>query len=317
MSRETSEAGVGAAGAGDVEAGVAADVAADVAAVAAAPGVAGRLVDGCRVGVVSFLNTAPLMDGLGHLAGVAWRQAVPSGLIDLLLAGEVDMALCSSIDYQRSPQPLAIVPCGILGCDGPTLTVRLYSSIPLHRVTRVWCDTDSHTSVVLMRLLMRGLYQIDPVIEPYDAREHVAGNRVVEWPEAMLLIGDKVVTDSPAAVRYPHQLDLGAAWANWTGQPFVFACWMMRKATAVERIRAAAMALDRARRANAMRVDSIVAERARPRGWPVDLARTYLGEYLAFEWTAARRRGLEMFFDRAFEGGLVERRRPIELVEWR
>ena len=62
-----------------------------------------------RLGVVSFVNTLPLIDGLERLADIDLRYSVPSLLMDTLLAGEVDLALCSSIDYQRSPEPLVIV----------------------------------------------------------------------------------------------------------------------------------------------------------------------------------------------------------------
>ena len=43
---------------------------------------------------------------------------------------------------------------------------------------------------------------------------------------AMLLIGDKVVTREPRGMGF--QLDLGAAWKELTGLPFVFAVWMVR-----------------------------------------------------------------------------------------
>ena len=99
---------------------------------------------------MSFINTLPLIDGLENLADVSLRHSVPSLLIDELLAGRVDVALCSSIDYLRSPTPLALLPVGMLGCDGPTMTVRLYSNKPLHEITSVHCDTDSHTSVALL-----------------------------------------------------------------------------------------------------------------------------------------------------------------------
>ena len=45
---------------------------------------------------------------------------------------------------------------------------------------------------------------------------------------ARLLIGDKVVTDAPPTDRYPHQMDLGEAWKDLTGLPFVYAMWMCR-----------------------------------------------------------------------------------------
>ena len=43
--------------------------------------------------------------------------------------------------------------------------------------------------------------------------------------QSVLLIGDKVVTDAPPEERYPYQMDLGAAWKELTGLPFVYAVW--------------------------------------------------------------------------------------------
>jgi chorismate dehydratase len=267
-----------------------------------------------RLGVVSFVNTLPLIDGLEGLADLDLRFTVPSLLLDQLVNDEVDLALCSSIDYQRSAAPLVVVPVGLLGCDGSTLTVRLYSADPIERISEVHCDTDSHTSVVLMQVLLRELHGIEPKLIDYDARERVADNRPLDWPRAMLLIGDKVVTDSPPAIRYPHQLDLGAAWAQLTGLPFVFALWLARRESDPSVIATAAAILDRQRRHNLERLDLIVHRRAPARGWPADLAEGYLKRKLAFEWTEDRRAGLEMFFDKACEHGLVDRRRPLELA---
>ncbi|MDY7109321.1 MAG: menaquinone biosynthesis protein [Planctomycetota bacterium] len=270
-----------------------------------------------RLGVVSFLNTLPLIEGLQDLRDVRLRHSVPSRLIDLLLADEVDVALCSSIDYQRTDQALLALPAGLLGCDGPTLTVRLYSMRPIERIERVHCDTDSHASVALLTVLLRELHGIDPVLVDYDAREHVAENRPLPWPEAMLIIGDKVVTDSPPAVRYPHQVDLGAAWARHTGLPFVFALWLAREEPDPirrRRVCTAGAVLDRQRRYNALRLEWIVHHRAPARRWPRDLARRYLTENIACAVTAPRRRGLELFYDKAAEHGLIEDRRPLRMA---
>jgi chorismate dehydratase len=273
--------------------------------------------DPIRLGVVSFLNTLPLIEGLEDLRDVRLRPSVPSRLIDMLLADEVEVALCSSIDYQRSDDAVVAVPAGLLGCDGPTLTVRLYSMRPIEHLEHVHCDADSHTSVALLTILLRELHGIDPVLIDYDAREHVAENRPVAWPQAMLIIGDKVVTDSPPAVRYPHQLDLGAAWARHTGLPFVFALWLARDdpdPIRRQRVHTAGAVLDRQRRYNALRLDWIVHHRAPARRWPRDLARHYLTENLAFEFTEPRRAGLELFHDKALEHGLIEKRRPVRVV---
>ena len=202
----------------------------------------------------------------------------------------------------------------MLGCDGPTLTVRLYCTGPIDRVTEVHCDTDSHTSVALLQILLRELHGIAPELVAFDARPRGPHDPPRDWPPALLLIGDKVVTDSPPSARYPHQLDLGAAWVELTGLPFVFALWLARRDADPAVVAVAANVLDRQRRYNRERLDLIIERKARPRGWPVALAASYLKGKLAFEFTDARRRGLELFFDKACEHGLVDGRRPLEIV---
>ncbi len=266
-----------------------------------------------RVGAVSFLNTLPLIEGLGQLRDLEIRYSVPSLLYGMLCAGEVDVALCSSIDYQKGEE-LVIVPCGLLGCEGETLTVRLYSHVPIANVRRVYCDTDSHTSVVLMQILLREMHGVEAELVEFDAREHVAGNRAIDWPETMLLIGDKVVTDSPPAVRYPHQLDLGKAWWDHTGLPFVFAIWMARASIDPALARLAAAALDYQRRHNEERLEGIAHRAASRTKWPVDLARTYLRDHLVYDVTPRRLEGLELFYRKAHQHGLIPPPRPLQLM---
>lgn len=262
-----------------------------------------------RLGIVRYLNTLPLVEGLDRLDGLELVPAVPSHLAGMLADGTVDVALASIVDAVRSPVPLAILPCGMIGCDGPTLTVRLFSSTPAERVTEVFADTDSHTSVVLCQLLLRGLHGQAVRVVSFDARERTTGSpstEAGEWPPAILLIGDKVVTDQTPAVRYPHQLDLGEAWKLATGLPFVYAAWMCRREDAEsERVQTVCTVLDRQRRHNRARLNWIVGERARDRRWPQDLARRYLGELLRYDMGDAERRAAVEFLSRAAGMGLV------------
>jgi chorismate dehydratase len=132
------------------------------------------------------------------------------------------------------------------------------------------------------------------------------------WPETLLLIGDKVVNDSPPAVRYPHQLDLGEAWKQLAGLPFVYAMWACR-ADRVDspEIHLAAQLLDRQRRHNQMRIDWIVSKHAPEHRWPRDLAGKYLGTYLRFEVGPREREGAERFIAEANALGLIDGR-----LEW-
>lgn len=270
-----------------------------------------------RVGSVRYLNTAPLIEGLSGLESLQLEAAVPSRLIDLLLDRSVDLALVSLIDAARSAEPLTIVPAGMIGCDGPTLTVRLFSAGPIERITELHADTDSHTSVALARLLLAERFGLAPSIIDFDAREriqrpHDGQSEPAEWPEAMLLIGDKVVTDSPPAVRYPHQLDLGEAWKELTGLPFVYATWMCRTADLDDPERASAIAsaaaiLDRTRRHNQTRLEWLIKTHAPRHRWPADLARTYLTDYLRFDLGPREREAAGLFVRKCFERGFASR----------
>lgn len=275
--------------------------------------------DTVRIGCVKYLNTLPLVQGLSTWQGASVVSAVPSRLIDMLLSdGEegIDLGLVSLIDYARSAEPLLLIPAGMIGCDGPTLTVRLYSGVLLEQVTRVHADTDSHTSAALARIILARRYGLANVpIVDFDARERIApGHDSEEWPQTLLLIGDKVVTDSPPADRYPHQLDLGQAWKDLTGLPFVYATWMCREAAweagddRAMRIRTAAAVLDRARRHNQTRADWLVGAGAGPRGWPEDLARRYIGEHLRYEVGPREREAVGRFLSESADLGLAPRR---------
>jgi chorismate dehydratase len=262
-----------------------------------------------RLGVVRYLNTRPLIAGLERLQGLCLRGEVPADLIGTLERGETDAALCSSIDFQRSACDLVVLPVGLLGCDGPTMTVKIFSRVPLERVRRLHADADSHTSRVLAQLVLAHRNGVAPELVdgvPADANRHEA--------ESMLLIGDKVVLHAPDACEFPHTLDLGQAWKEWTGLPFTFACWMARRpegAAAEARLRTLAQVLDHQRRRNAMRREALAAIEARAAGWPTDEAHRYLNELLRFEWNDRQREGLELFWKRAFEAGLLARLRPL------
>ena len=275
-----------------------------------------------RVGAVRYLNTRPLIAGLERCANLELTLAAPSSLIEMLDAGAIDVALAPIFDAQCSQHAVALLPGGMIGSEGETLTVRLFSVHPIETITRVWADTESRTSIALLQILLNKLHGVDVEIVNFDAREWMVRTataesaEAVEWPDAALLIGDKVVTDNAQVAHYPHQLDLGEAWRAMTGAPFVYAAWMCRADRVDdEAVRLAQMALDRQRRHNAMRADWVVSTQAPGLGWPTDLARRYLGELISYEPGEAHREAIELFFSMAHEIGLIDERRAVEWAD--
>lgn len=263
-----------------------------------------------RIGCVSFINSKPLIDSLQDLPDPQVRFDVPSGLLEDLVRGEVDIALCPVADYFRSPQPLRIVPVGGIACEGPTLTVRLFSRVPFEQITEVYADTDSHTSVNLMRVLLDALFGLRPQVIDYNAREQVANHCVVTDPATVLLIGDKVVTAAPPAEDYPHQMDLGEAWNRLTGLPFVFAVWMARQETELGDL---PQTLEQVRLANMQRIDAIVERYAAVHGWEADLATRYFREYLRFAIGPRELEAIARFGAMGQTLGLWDAARPLVL----
>lgn len=245
-----------------------------------------------RIACVEFINTRPLIEGLESNADVRLIRAVPSKLLGILKAGEADIALLPCIDYHAIPG-LRIIPAGGIGCFGPTLTVRLFSHVPATQIRSVACDSDSHTSVALAKILFAKLYKANP--------RFIEMKQATSAPdEARLLIGDKVICEEP--LGFQHQIDLGEAWKELTGLPFVFAIWCAMPGVELGDL---PHELERARKRGIANVRQIVERYAVPRGWPAGIAIQYLTLYLKYEIGPLQLEAIRTFHHCAEELGLL------------
>lgn len=185
--------------------------------------------DGFRIGSVPYLNAAPLVYGLGDSV----RLAPPSQLAQWLRRGEVDAGLVSITEVLEQDLYDVVDGVGVVS-DGPVYSVYLAHYGPLESLRRVACDPASLTSVRLLQWLLahRGLR---PEFVRMDAS--AAPERAVA--DAFLLIGDPAIAfrKSPEAAASGVQVwDLGAAWKEATGLPFVYAVWAVRRDRISERL---------------------------------------------------------------------------------
>ena len=248
----------------------------------------------CRLGAVSFLNTKPLIEGLADEPGVRLELAVPAGLADMLRDRRVDAALMPVIDIGRSGGRWKRVSDAGICSDGDTLTVQVFSRVPPEEMTTLYADTDSHTSVILARLVWKGFHRRPLSVVPLKAG---AG---VDHCESVLLIGDKVVRADVGG--FPYRVDLGGAWRAWTGLPFVFAAWgapVDLDATRLARL------LSDARDRGVARAAELAAEYGPALGWPVDLARDYLTRHMKYTITPAAEAGMNKFLELARAEGVI------------
>lgn len=238
-----------------------------------------------RLGVVSFLNARPLIEGLNYDDGISLVYDVPSRLAGLLEAGEVDAALVPVIDIVRPGRHWKIISDACIGCDGETLTVRIFSRIPPDEITRLHVDGDSHTSVALASVVWREMFGTQLTILPFESS---AGE--LSRVEAVLLIGDKVV--NPRLPEFDIETDLGGAWKSLTGLPFVFAAWVADQGYDVGTL---PTLLERARDAGVANAAHIAQNAGPALGWPVELATRYLTHRLRFRITERHREAMQLF----------------------
>lgn len=252
-------------------------------------------------GVVSFLNARPLREYLPVGETVAVRAEVPSRLIELLDAGQCDIALLPVVDYWRNQDRLEIVSDACIASDGETMTVRVFSRCPPDEVERLFVDGDSHTSIVLARLIWLELYGRRLEVIPWRPGE--VGESPGSDPDvnSILLIGDKVVRNAPRGFGF--EVDLGAAWKHLTNLPFVFAAWYGRKGKNHLHI---ARMLSAARDQGVREARRIARASAASHGWPVETAERYLCDIMKYKLTPAMRAGMDRFFFMAENHGLFE-----------
>src|SRR3954466_1646451 len=158
-----------------------------------------------RLGRIGYANMAPVFFRLD--ATVDEVVGVPTELNRKLVAGELDVAPISSIEYARNADTLRLLPRLCVSSDGAVESIQLISKTPLERIRTVAVTPESATSVVLTRVL-------------FPEAELVP---LGEAAEAKLLIGDaalKSAFEDPT----PHH-DLGRLWQERTGLPMVFAVW--------------------------------------------------------------------------------------------
>lgn len=274
-----------------------------------------------HIGAVNFFNAKPLIhqlndqDSTDNFAGsIVLHHDIPARLGAALDIGQIDVGLVPSIDYQRSDNNWIIMPTGAIGSIGEVLTVRVFSKIPLSQIKCLACDSDSHTSVTLARIIWQLRYGIELEIIPLNSGKTAGESNVINNEKgdfsaknAVLLIGDKVLGHLGG---WPFEVDLGQMWADQTGLPFVYALWALKSDKYAEKLSGI---LQKAFRGGVEQLDSIAAQYGAKHGFKGDLAGKYLRENICYEFGSRQLEGLNKFYELAFQMQLIEELRPIRL----
>jgi len=181
-----------------------------------------------RLGRIRYINVLPVYYALDRGPrdnGLLLVSGTPAELNARLAAGSLDASAISSVEYARNFRQYYLVPDLSISTEGDVGSVLLFSRVPFHRLTgrEVRLSEASATSAALTRILLYELFGARPLYRP--------GPVPAELPEGcsgLLAIGDEALR-LRASGRYPYFLDLGRAWHELTGLPFVFGVWAVRR----------------------------------------------------------------------------------------
>lgn len=186
------------------------------------------------VGHIAYTNCVPFFHHL-RAAGFCGEivSGVPAQLNQLLAAGKIDVSPSSSFEYARNWRDYLLLPGLSISTRGPVRSVLLFSPHPLTALegAQIALTGESASSVHLLKILLQefvGLEQVDYAVPDGQVEE------VIAQGGSALLIGDRALKTARSyngGVIY----DLGELWYRFTGLPFVFALWILRRESAAEK----------------------------------------------------------------------------------
>jgi len=265
-----------------------------------------------RISTISFLNTVPLMWDFEHGAAGSHfdiSYTLPSACAAELRAGTADIGIIPVAAYTQIPD-LAIIPGVAIAARRPVRSILLVSKVPIEKIQTVALDTSSLTSVALTKVLFErwlgGGRVFTPMAPSLDAmlRENDAG----------LVIGDTALkADRTQYLTY----DLAEEWIRFTGKPFVFAFWAVRRDALRNASSDLAVTFQNSRDHGLQpeSIDLIVREWSQRLGLSEAEIRFYLTENIHYQLDAGCIEGLQLFFHYAAECGVLPSSGPLDFLE--
>jgi len=173
-----------------------------------------------RIGHMPYLNAEPFYFSIDRerfefitLTPNIMVQALNEGKLD---AGPLPLVACFQMEN-------IIAPLGdfCISTVEAARSILLFAQRPIEEMAgcTFGITNETTTSVQLLNVLLHHRYHMRP-------KDFVG---LEDKHDAFLLIGDNALRQRNPKLSYPHCYDLGKEWHCWTGYPFVFARWVVRK----------------------------------------------------------------------------------------
>ncbi|MBT3362066.1 MAG: menaquinone biosynthesis protein [Chloroflexi bacterium] len=268
-----------------------------------------------KLGYIDYLNCYPFyyhmfehqsIDGVDIVAGY------PTDLNRMMISGQLDMSPISAATCAQLGDDVVLLPDFCLSSEGYVGSVVLRSKVPIEDLDGriVGVSSASHTSVVLLKILLEYYYDVKPVYFKTDPNPELDGM------DAVLLIGNDAMIESREPVSYSY--DLGELWLRKTGFPVVFAVFAVRKSSIKAhslQINAVINTYHESLRCLDVEPHNVISSvKQRYPGIVYDISDYY--RTLQFQFTNELKNALNYYLDMAAKLGLLDSGTAPEYLEW-
>lgn len=271
-------------------------------------------MDRLTVGYIPYLNCVPYFHFLqdsgfrGELVG-----GVPSALNSMLQQGEIDVSPSSSFEYARHWRDYLLLPDHSISSVGKVESVLLFSPCDLAALggKKIAVTGDSATSINLLRVILREFVGLTDVC---DEVPEVPVEELIVRHQPALLIGDRAMQMAASCPAGMQICDLGELWYQYTGLPFVFALWMIRReivSDKEQRIVELSKQLKLSQQQLLAAPGPVAAVLSKEKGLPVRLLIDYW-HCINYHLDEEHQKGLALFFDLCVKHQLLSERPAIE-----
>ncbi len=275
-----------------------------------------------RIGRIPYANLFPIfyyLDKRCDCSAYRFFRGVPSALNTMLREGKLDISPSSSVEYLRHKKHYRILPRLSISSSGPISSILLFSKFPLTELDgeTIAVSSDSETSVALLKIILKEFLSlkcrfralksksVDNTLSSYSAVLLIGDEAMQEAKRQstvnsqQLAVSKKLTANSSLITRHPslYVYDLGELWFKHTGKPFVFALWIARKSSLLQKkdlIRKLSSDLIKARE-YASRKFSFIARQAPQKKWTSEIELVQYWKCISYDFTDRHLEGLRLF----------------------
>jgi chorismate dehydratase len=262
-----------------------------------------------RIGQISYLNVAPYFHYLleqGFSGEIV--PGVPAELNSMLADGSIDACPSSSFEYGLHAEDYFLLPDHSISSVGPVHSVLLFTPVPLNSLSgaEIIITGESATSINLLQILLKEFCGINDVTfrVPDDEVENLLNKG-----QNALLIGDRALNAAKDCPQGMQITDLGALWYHFTGMPFVFALWILRREVverAPDEIRELAVQLQESRQCAFRNLPEMADQLSKNTAFSSEQLESYWCG-MSYDLSDGHIEGLRLYFTLCHKHGLLEK----------